>query len=53
MVHRLIDEIATDYTGRLKCFVLNTDTDLEIAETYKIKVVPVVLLFKNGQKCDI
>ncbi|KAK4284598.1 hypothetical protein QN277_001406 [Acacia crassicarpa] len=52
MVHRLIDEIATDYTGRLKCFVLNTDTDLEIAETYEIKAVPVVLLFKNGQKCD-
>ncbi|XP_028777014.1 thioredoxin M3, chloroplastic [Neltuma alba] len=52
MVHRLIDEIATEYAGRLKCFVLNTDTDLEIAESYEIKAVPVVLLFKNGQKCD-
>ncbi|KAI9071635.1 hypothetical protein K1719_046404 [Acacia pycnantha] len=52
MVHQLIDEIATYYTGRLKCFVLNTDTDLDIAETYEIKDLPVVLLFKNGQKCD-
>lgn len=52
MVHRIIDEIATEYAGRLQCFVLNTDSDLEIAEEYEIKAVPVVLLFKNGQKFD-
>ena len=52
MVHRVIDEIATEYAGRLKCFMLNTDTDMQIAEDYEIKAVPVVLLFKNGQKCD-
>ncbi|XP_027346858.1 thioredoxin M3, chloroplastic [Abrus precatorius] len=52
MVHRIIDEIATEYAGRLKCFILNTDTDIQIAEDYEIKAVPVVLLFKNGQKCD-
>ncbi|XP_061356391.1 thioredoxin M3, chloroplastic-like [Gastrolobium bilobum] len=52
MVHRVIDEIATEYAGRLKCFILNTDTDMQIAEEYEIKAVPVVLLFKNGQKCD-
>lgn len=50
MVHRVIDEIATDYSGRLKCFVLNADDDLEVAEDYEIKAVPVVLLFKNGEK---
>ncbi|KAL3538869.1 hypothetical protein ACH5RR_002235 [Cinchona calisaya] len=50
MVHRVIDEIATDYSGRLKCFVLNADEDLEVAEEYDIKAVPVVLLFKNGEK---
>ncbi|KAJ4716305.1 Thioredoxin [Melia azedarach] len=50
MVHRVIDEIAGEYAGRLKCFILNTDTDLPIAEDYEIKAVPVVLLFKNGEK---
>uniref|UniRef100_A0A2P2LMJ8 Thioredoxin M-type 3 family protein n=1 Tax=Rhizophora mucronata TaxID=61149 RepID=A0A2P2LMJ8_RHIMU len=50
MVHRVIDEIAGEYDGRLKCFVLNTDGDLQIAEEYEIKAVPVVLLFKNGKK---
>ncbi|XVF01271.1 hypothetical protein REPUB_Repub04eG0073400 [Reevesia pubescens] len=50
MVHRIIDEIAGEYAGRLGCFVLNTDNDLPIAEDYEIKAVPVVLLFKNGEK---
>ncbi|KAK7252033.1 hypothetical protein RIF29_35716 [Crotalaria pallida] len=52
MVHRIIDEIATEYAGKLQCFILNRDTDMEIAEDYEIKAVPVVLLFKNGLKCD-
>lgn len=50
MVHRVIDEIATDYAGRLKCFVLDADNDSLIAENYDIKAIPVVLLFKNGEK---
>ncbi|XVF45127.1 hypothetical protein PTKIN_Ptkin02bG0180600 [Pterospermum kingtungense] len=50
MVHRIIDEIAGEYSGRLSCFVLNTDNDLPVAEDYEIKAVPVVLLFKNGEK---
>ncbi|XP_048231633.1 thioredoxin M3, chloroplastic isoform X2 [Ricinus communis] len=50
MVHRVIDEIAGEYNGKLKCFILNTDSDLQIAESYEIKAVPVVMLFKNGEK---
>ncbi|KAG5548161.1 hypothetical protein RHGRI_013757 [Rhododendron griersonianum] len=50
MVHRVIDELATDYAGKLKCFVLHADNDLEIAENYDVKAVPVVLLFKNGER---
>jgi thioredoxin 1 len=52
MVHRVIDEISGEYAGRLKCFVLNTDNDSQIAEDYEIKAVPVVLLFKDGEKRD-
>ncbi|XP_050212275.1 thioredoxin M3, chloroplastic [Mercurialis annua] len=50
MVHRVIDEIAAEYGGKLKFFVLNTDSDSEIADFCDIKAVPVVLLFKNGEK---
>ncbi|KAL7002823.1 Sodium- and chloride-dependent GABA transporter 1 [Sarracenia purpurea var. burkii] len=52
MVHRVIDELATDYAGRLKCFIIHADNDLQVAEDYDIKAVPVVLLFKNGERCD-
>ncbi|VVA97544.1 unnamed protein product [Arabis nemorensis] len=50
MVHRIINEIAGDYAGKLNCYVLNADNDLLVAEEYEIKAVPVVLLFKNGEK---
>ncbi|AEC06417.1 Thioredoxin M3 [Arabidopsis thaliana] len=50
MVHRIIDEIAGDYAGKLNCYLLNADNDLPVAEEYEIKAVPVVLLFKNGEK---
>ncbi|XP_059652887.1 thioredoxin M3, chloroplastic-like [Cornus florida] len=52
MVHRVIDEIAAEYAGRVKCFMLHADSESEIAENYDIKAVPVVLLFKNGEKRD-
>ena len=48
----MIDEIAAEYAGKLKCYVLNTDVDLQVVEDYEIKAVPVVLLFKNGKKCE-
>lgn len=50
MVHRIINEIAGDYAGKLNCYVLNADSDSFLAEEYEIKAVPVVLLFKNGEK---
>ncbi|CAH2051731.1 unnamed protein product [Thlaspi arvense] len=50
MVHRIIDEIAGGYAGKLNCYVLNADSDPLVAEEYEIKAVPVVMLFKNGEK---
>ncbi|TMX03116.1 hypothetical protein EJD97_018111 [Solanum chilense] len=52
MVHRVIDEIAGEYSGRLKCYVLDADREPKVAENYDIKAVPVVLLFKNGEKFE-
>lgn len=46
----MIDELATEFAGRLKCFVLHADNDQEVAENYDIKAVPVVMLFKNGER---
>lgn len=52
MVHRVIDEIATEYAGKVNCFVLNADQDPQITDEYDIKAVPIVLVFKNGEKCE-
>lgn len=52
MVHRVIDEIAAEYSGRLKCYVLDAASESQVAENYDIKAVPVVLLFKNGEKFE-
>ncbi|KAF5198707.1 Thioredoxin [Thalictrum thalictroides] len=52
MVHREMEEIAKEYSGKINCYMLKADENMGIAEKYDIKVVPVVLLFKNGKKCD-
>ena len=44
----MIDKIVTEYFGKLKWFILNIDIDMRITEGYEIKVILVVLLFKNN-----
>ncbi|XP_076919486.1 thioredoxin M3, chloroplastic-like [Bidens hawaiensis] len=50
MVHQLLDEIATDYAGRLERVAINVEEEPRVAEEYDIKAVPIVVLFKNGEK---
>nr|DAD21530.1 TPA_asm: hypothetical protein HUJ06_022993 [Nelumbo nucifera] len=50
MVQRVVDEIAEEYAGRIKCYILDTDRDMPVADEHGINAVPVVLLFKNGEK---
>ncbi|KAF6145753.1 hypothetical protein GIB67_016202 [Kingdonia uniflora] len=52
MVHREIEEVAKEYAGRIKCYMLKADNDIQLADKYDVKAVPVVLLFKNGEKRD-
>ncbi|KAF0893818.1 hypothetical protein E2562_029704 [Oryza meyeriana var. granulata] len=50
MVHRIVDEIAQEYAGRIKCYKLDTDDYPQIATSYSIERIPTVLLFKDGEK---
>ena len=45
-----VDVIAGDCGGKVNCYILNADNDLLVAKEYEIKAVPVILLFKNGEK---
>lgn len=50
MVTRLMDEIAQEYAGRIKCYRLDTDDYPQVATAYSIDRIPTVLLFKDGEK---
>ncbi|KAL8141312.1 hypothetical protein V2J09_007333 [Rumex salicifolius] len=50
MIHPIIDELAKQYAGKLKCFKVNTDEEASIATRYGIRSIPTVLIFKNGEK---
>lgn len=45
----LIEEVARDFTGRIKVVKLNTDENREIATKHRIQGIPTVLLFKGGE----
>ena len=49
MVAPIVDEIATEYAGKLKVLKLNTDENPEVAGRYQVMSIPTILFFKNGQ----
>ncbi|TKY49098.1 Thioredoxin M4 [Spatholobus suberectus] len=52
MIHPIIDELAKEYAGKLKCYKLNTDESPSTATRYGIRSIPTVIIFKNGEKKD-
>jgi thioredoxin 1 len=52
MVAPIVDELATEYDGKLKVLKLNTDENPDIAGKYGIMSIPTLLFFKNGQMVE-
>lgn len=48
----VIDEIANEYTGKLKVLKLNTDENPKTAQSYRISGIPSLMVFKNGQPVE-
>ncbi|EXI83738.1 MAG: Thioredoxin-1 [Candidatus Accumulibacter sp. BA-94] len=48
MIAPLLDDIATDYAGRLKVVKLNIDDNQRTPASYGIRGIPTLMLFKNG-----
>jgi thiol-disulfide isomerase/thioredoxin len=44
-----IDELATEYSGRVKIGKLNTENNQETPVKYNVQAIPTILLFKEGQ----
>lgn len=49
MIAPLLEEMATEYDGRLKIGKVNVDECQELALTYHVTSIPTLLIFKNGQ----
>ncbi|XP_062202966.1 thioredoxin M-type, chloroplastic-like [Phragmites australis] len=50
MIAPVIDELAKEYAGKIKCCKVNTDESPNVASTYGIRSIPTVLVFKAGEK---
>ncbi len=44
----VVDEVATDYNGKVKVGKLNVDQDNQMAMQYGVRSIPALLIFNNG-----
>lgn len=52
MAASIIDEIAAETAGKVKVGKVNVDTDIELAQRYRIASIPTFLVFKNGELAE-
>src|SRR5262245_55292941 len=52
MVAPILDELATEYDGKVKIAKVNIDEFQGLATQYGIRAIPTLLLFKNGEVAD-
>ncbi|SRR3989338_4619721 len=48
----VVEEIANEYTGKLKVLKINTDENPKTAQSYRISGIPSLMVFKNGQPVE-
>lgn len=52
MVSPIIDQLADEYTEKVKVVKVNVDENPQLASQYDIMSIPSVFLFKDGKKVD-
>src|SRR2546428_7910935 len=52
MVAPILDELASEYEGRVKIGKVNIDEHQALAAEYGIRAIPTLLVFKNGEVAD-
>ena len=52
MIAPILDELASEYDGKIKIGKVNIDNFNELATQYGIRAIPTLLIFKGGQIAD-
>lgn len=52
MLGPTLDELASDYEGKVKVVKVNTDENQQLATQYGIRGIPTLILFKDGEAVD-
>jgi thioredoxin 1 len=52
MLGPILDELATEYTGKVKIAKVNIDDHQNLAAQYRVTAIPTLLVFKNGQVAE-
>jgi thioredoxin 1 len=52
MVAPIVDELATEYDGKVKFLKLNTDDNVQTASRYGVRSIPTLMMFKGGEAID-
>ena len=52
MIGPILDEIAEEYSGRVKIGKVNIDQEQVLATEYGVRAIPTLLLFHQGQVAD-
>jgi len=48
MIAPLLDELSTEYAGRVKVCKVDVDSNPETAAKFNVRGIPTLLVFKNG-----
>ena len=48
----IVEDLATQYAGKIKVAKINVDESTEVATRYQITSIPTFILFKNGEVAD-
>jgi len=52
MLAPVVDELAEEFSGKVKVGKLDTDANREVAVKFGIHAIPTIILFKNGEPVE-